>query len=194
MINIAIYVYEGAEVLDVAGPFEVFATAARLAGTSGESSSLNPFLIGQTGKQVGLRGGFRVMPDFGFSSHPSPGVLLVPGGDHSAEQKKKEVANWIKQQNSVARLTVSVCTGAFLLAEAGLLQGLRATTHHEDLQTFAAQFPAVAVEADQRWVDEGRILTSAGISAGIDMSLHIVERLAGSRLSRQTAANMAWDY
>ncbi len=111
------------------------------------------------------------------------------------ELENPAVAAWLRRVSSPARLTASVCTGAFLLAQAGLLEGRQATTHWEDIDAFAARYPQVVVRRAVPWVDEGDVVTSAGIAAGIDMSLHLVERLHGCDLARATARQMEypWD-
>jgi transcriptional regulator GlxA family with amidase domain len=121
-------------------------------------------------------------------------VLVVPGGVVTAEMAKQPVTDWIARTAATSQLTASVCTGAFLLAQAGVLRTQRCTTHWEDVADLQAQFPALQVLEGPRWVSEGGVVTSAGISAGIDMSLHLVERLAGRELALATARQMdyAW--
>jgi transcriptional regulator GlxA family with amidase domain len=135
-----------------------------------------------------------VQPDYVFAEHPPIGVLLVPGGVVTAERRRPEVTAWIDSTARQATLAASVCTGAFLLAQAGLLDGRTATTHWEDIDDLRAMFPAVQVVGERRWVDQGPVVTSAGISAGIDMSLHLVERLAGRELALRTARQMDFDW
>jgi transcriptional regulator GlxA family with amidase domain len=106
------------------------------------------------------------------------------------ELTKSAVIEWIAARAAEAQLTASVCTGAFLLAKAGVLAGKTATTHWEDIDDFRKSFPDIPIDVEARWIDEGRIVTSAGISAGIDMSLHLVERLAGEPLALRTARQM----
>jgi transcriptional regulator GlxA family with amidase domain len=108
--------------------------------------------------------------------------------------ERPEVMAWLQRVAPATSVTASVCTGAFLLAQAGLLQGKRATTHWEDVAGLRRLFPEVEVVEERRWVDLGSIVTSAGISAGIDMSLHLVARLAGDELARQTARQMQYDW
>jgi transcriptional regulator GlxA family with amidase domain len=126
----------------------------------------------------------------GFAEHPAFDVLLVPGGEVSAELERTQVSAWIADVARRATLTASVCTGAFLLAKAGLLDGRRVTTHWEDAADLQRSFPELTVEKDVPWVDEGELVTSAGISAGLDMSLHLVARLASSELAERTARQM----
>ena len=189
--SIGIYVFDEVEVLDFAGPFEVFSTATRVA--SRVSNAPPPFsvtLVADRVREVRARGGLRVVPSAGFSDHPAFDVLLVPGGDVSAELERTHVIAWIAELARRASLTASVCTGAFLLAKAGLLAGRRVTTHWEDAADLQRSFPELTVEKDVPWVDAGAVVTSAGISAGLDMSLHLVARLASSELAERTARQM----
>lgn len=191
-IAVAIYVFPDVEVLDFAGPYEVFTTAARVhARRQPEAPPLfHVFTVATTGGPVRARAGLEVNADYIIDNHPRPDVLIIPGGVVDAELEKPEVIRWIAGQATHARLTASVCTGAFLLARAGLLDGRTVTTHWEDIPDLRARFPALTVKEDCRWVDEGEIVTSGGISAGIDMSLHLVARLAGRELAVATARQM----
>lgn len=188
IINIGIYVYDAAEVLDFAGPFEVFSTASRL----GIQNAIDVFLVAETDRLVVARNGFTVNPDFTISDHPHLDLLLVPGGVHTEELTRKNVIAWIRAQAASAAGVASVCTGAFLLAEAGLLDGRTVTTHWEDVSALRNDYPALTVQEDVRWVEDGPITTSAGISAGIDMSLSIVEKLFGNDLAVRTARQMEY--
>jgi transcriptional regulator GlxA family with amidase domain len=143
---------------------------------------------------VRARAGLEIRPDHATDDHPPLDVLIVPGGVVTDELQKADVAAWLARQRAVVPLVASVCTGAFLLARAGLLDGLRATTHWEDVADLRAMFPRVEVVEGVRWVDEGAIATSAGISAGIDMSLHLVERLHDRALALRTARQMDFDW
>ncbi|MBB3344677.1 DJ-1/PfpI family protein [Luteimonas sp. RC10] len=189
---VAIHLYPEVEVLDFAGPFEVFATASRVA------SRLRPtapppfavFTVAREAAPVRARAGLRVLPDHGFADCPRVDVLLVPGGVVDAELADARTIDWIRARADEAGIVASVCTGAFLLAEAGLLSGRAATTHWEDLDALRARHRDIDVRADVRWIDEGAVVTSAGIAAGIDMSLHLVARLAGRDLAVRTARQM----
>jgi transcriptional regulator GlxA family with amidase domain len=146
--------------------------------------------VASTPGLVRARAGLEVKPDFSFSTHPPIDVLLIPGGVVAKEFEHRALLEWIAQQSATSKITASVCTGAFLLAQAGVLQGLPATTHWEDIADLRAMFPDLEVKENQRWVEAGKIITSGGISAGIDMSLHLVERLAGRELALATAKQM----
>ncbi len=185
-MNVGIFVFDEVEVLDFAGPLQVFSTAARVAKSP---APFDTFTVA-TAPRVVARGGLTLVPSYVLGTAPSIDVLMIPGGVVTAELGKPAVIEWIALRAGAARLTASVCTGAFLLAKAGLLDGKTATTHWEDIADFRVQFPRVRVEETRRYVDEGAIVTSAGISAGMDMSLYLVERLAGEALARKTARQM----
>jgi transcriptional regulator GlxA family with amidase domain len=135
-----------------------------------------------------------VQPGFDVANHPAIDLFIVPGGVVTAELKRDAIIEWIARTASRTTITASVCTGAFLLARAGLLRGKTITTHWEDIDDFRSMFPDIPVRGDQRWVDEGTIVTSAGISAGLDMSLHLVARLEGDELAVRTARQMDYDW
>ncbi|MFN3304566.1 MAG: DJ-1/PfpI family protein, partial [Roseateles sp.] len=138
--------------------------------------------------------GLRVQPDHGLHAHPPLHCALVPGGVVDAELQQPQTLAWIATQRQSAPVLASVCTGALLLAQAGVLDGLAATTHWEDLDALRTLRPAVQVQPDVRWVDQGAVLTSAGISAGIDMCLHLVRRLHSPELAARTARQMDYDW
>jgi transcriptional regulator GlxA family with amidase domain len=188
MTSVGVLVFDEVEVLDFAGPVQVFSTAARLAPAMGVAP-FDTFTVG-TAPSVVARGGLTVAPTYVLDAAPPIDVLVVPGGVVTAELDRPAVIGWIAARAAAAQLVASVCTGAFLLAKAGLLDGRTVTTHWEDVADLRAQFPALTVDETRRYVDEGDIVTSAGISAGIDMSLHLVERLAGEPLARKTARQM----
>lgn len=190
-VHVGIYIYRMVEVLDFSGPFEVFATASRVC-TDGDPFAVS--LISQDGGQVVARAGYRVVSDYRIEMHPPLDVLLVAGGVHTEEMGNTPIIDWISTQAKQIPLVASVCTGAFLLAQAGVCNGKRVTTHWEDIPDFRKQFPHIAVEENVRWVDEGALVTSAGISAGIDMSLHLVERLHSRALAEKTARQMDFDW
>ncbi|MCG9546297.1 DJ-1/PfpI family protein [Vibrio sp. Isolate33] len=188
-MNIGIYIYNQAEVLDFSGPFEVFSTAKRLG-----AEDLNVFLISETAEPVIARGGFKVLPDYSLNNHPKIDLLMVVGGVHTDEMNKPNVLDWISSVSESASQVVSVCTGVFLLAKAGLLEGLKVTTHWEDISDLAQQFPSLKVISDKRWVASGKFTTSGGISAGIDMSLHLVSVHNGLKFAKKVACQMEYSW
>jgi transcriptional regulator GlxA family with amidase domain len=189
-LNLAIYLYDNAEVLDFAGPFEVFSTANRLHS----EPAFKVFLVGETGATIHARGGFQVNPAYGFDNHPVIDVLIVVGGVHSQELLKPKVTDWIATQAKNAKLTASVCTGAFLLAKAGVIQDESVTTHWDDIVDLRREFPNLDVKENTPYVDAGHVITSAGISAGIGMSLYLVSRLVSDDLALRTARQMEFDW
>ena len=190
-MNIGIYIYDQAEVLDFSGPFEVFSTASRICT---DGTPFTPFLISQTGEVVTARGGYKVIPDYGFHNHPLIDVPIIVGGVHTAEMLKPPVVSWIAEQAKTAKLMASVCTGAFLLAAAQVITTESVTTHWEDIADLRQQYPNLDVRENTRWVDAGQVITSGGISAGIDMSLYLVSKLGGQALAEQTAKQMEFDW
>jgi len=196
-LKVGIYIFDNVEVLDFAGPYEVFTTASRIfhkMTSSLENLPFEVFTIGKTKQSVYARAGLKLHPDYSITSHPTPDLLIIPGGIITKELEDEDVIAWIKSTASYATITASICTGAFLVAKAGLLDGKAATTHWEDSYDLRSMFPNVHVKENTRWVDEGSIVTSAGISAGIDMSLHLVERLMGQELALNTAKQMEFDW
>lgn len=188
-MNIGIYIYNQAEVLDFSGPFEVFSTAKRLG-----AEDLNVFLISENAGPVIARGGFKVLADYSLNNHPEIDLLMVVGGVHTDEMNKRNVLDWLASVSGSASQVASVCTGAFLLAKAGLLEGLAVTTHWEDISDLALQFPCLDVISDKRWVASGKFTTSGGISAGIDMSLHLVSVHNGLQFAKKVARQMEYSW
>lgn len=191
MMNIGIYIYDQSEVLDFSGPFEVFSTASRICPGV---KPFDVFMVGETGEAVIARGGYSVDPKYGFHNHPQIDVLIVAGGVYTEEIKKPKVMDWIAAEAKNAKLVASVCTGAFLLAEARVLTSQHVTTHWEDINELRKNYPGLTVDESKRWVDEGAIVTSAGISAGIDMCLHLVSRLHSLELAEKTARQMEYHW
>lgn len=194
--TVGIFVFDNVEALDFAGPYEVFTTATRVHRRD-QPASPEPFgvcTISRAGAAVRARAGLLVQPDFSFAGHPPLDVLIVPGGVVEAQLADPDVTRWIRTVSRRATLSASVCTGAFLLAQAGLLDARSATTHWEDVDALKRMFPGLDVRTGVRWVDAGAVVTSAGMSAGIDMSLHLVERIAGRELATRTARQMEFDW
>lgn len=191
-MNVGILIFDDIEVLDLGGPFEVFSVASRVKPRlePGSPPPFNVFMVGETTVPVRARNNFIVTPAFSFADHPAIDLLIIPGGIVTAELKKETVIRWITITAAKAQLTASVCTGSFLLAKAGLLDGKHATTHWSDIVEMKSLFPNVTIEENVRWIDQGTIITSAGISAGIDMSLHLVSRLQSESLALATARQM----
>ncbi|HLW02857.1 MAG TPA: DJ-1/PfpI family protein [Ktedonobacterales bacterium] len=194
-MNIGILIFDDVEVLDFCGPFEVFSVAANAAQEAGSELSFTVFTLAERadGQPIRCVGGLRVQPEYSLNNHPPIDLLVVPGGwGTRREVDNARLIDWIRAQAAQAQLTTSVCTGAFLLGRAGLLEGRSVTTHWASIERLRASLPSAHVLENIRYVDEGKIVTSAGISAGIDMALHLVARLQGDEIARQTARRMEY--
>jgi transcriptional regulator GlxA family with amidase domain len=216
--NVAILIFDEVEVLDFCGPFEVFGvtgTAVRSTEVSKEkpySPKEKPFqsyktaerndekpfhvyTVAEKAEPVYARNGLSVNPAYSIENCPTPHILLVPGGYGTRAQMYNTVLlDWISEQATHVELLLSVCTGSLMLGKAGLLDGLSATTHYGAMDILRGVAPNTTICPDERYVDNGKIITSAGISAGIDMSLYVVARLLGEETAAQTARHMQYDY
>jgi transcriptional regulator GlxA family with amidase domain len=189
--SLAILIFDDVEVLDFCGPFEVFSVASRFV----DPPAFNILTVAHTPGPVTTRGGLSVNPQCWLADCPPPDLLLVPGGQGTRTQMHNQpLIEWIGQMAPRAELVLSVCTGALLLARAGLLDGLEATTHHGAIDLLRQTAPRTVVHADRRFVDNGRVICSAGIAAGIDMSLHVVSRLLGKEVAQKTAGQMEYPW
>ncbi len=189
--SLAILLFDDAEVLDFCGPFEVFSVASRQA----DPPSFKVITVAETSGPIIARNGLSVNPDHSLAVCPTPDILLVPGGMGTrTEINNGPLIDWIKRTAASAELVLSVCTGALLLGKAGLLDGLEATTHHVGFDLLREIVPTATVHEDRRFVDNGKIITSAGIAAGIDMSLHVVGRLLGQEVAAATARQMEYPW
>ncbi len=182
--NLGIFIFPDVEVLDFAGPFEVFSSLNEL----NQNRLLNVFTIGETCETIRAKNGLQVVPDYTLETCPSPDYLIIPGGSGTrALLESEKTLNWISQVAPACENILSVCSGSLVLAKLGLLKGLTATTHHEVLPELEALVPHAHIVRDLRYTDNGKILTSAGVAAGIDMSLYFVGRLFGKDQARTTA-------
>jgi transcriptional regulator GlxA family with amidase domain len=193
VLNVGIVIFDEVEVLDFCGPFEVFSvTSNYTVYTKRKTGAFKVFTIAEQDHLISTRGGMLVQPHFTIHNHPHIDIVVVPGGFGT----RKEIDNpvlmtWLARVVQETRLNTSVCTGAFLLGKVGVLEGHSATTHWASLDRFAQAFPNVRVQREVRWVDD-TVITSAGVSAGIDMSLHVVERLLGREQAEKTAKQMEY--
>lgn len=188
--NTAILLYNDIEVLDFAGPYEVFSVTDELS----DHQRLNVYTVAETVAPIHAISGLSVNPDFTIENAPSPEILVVPGGDGARTVLgQPDIIAWIANSALKAEKVMSICSGALILAKAGLLKGLKATTHHEVFDTLESLAPETTIVKGQRFVDNGKILTSAGISAGIDMCLYVVEQLFGFEVADRTAEYMEYN-
>jgi transcriptional regulator GlxA family with amidase domain len=196
-MNVGILLFNNVELLDMAGPYEVFTTASRIHARGqapGPAPLFSVSTLACSLDSVRARAGLGLQPDHALHDHPPLDCAIVPGGVVEPELGRTELLAWIAEQAHTARILASVCTGSLLLAQAGVLDGLEATTHWEDIAALRALRPGLCVREGVRWVDQGAIVTSAGISAGIDMSLHLVQRLHSRELAVRTARQMEFDW
>jgi transcriptional regulator GlxA family with amidase domain len=191
MIRVALLAYDGVEALDFAGPFEVFTTAARVQARSAPGEQLFEVVpVAARPGPVRARAGLVLVPEATVETVGAVDVLVVPGGVVDDVRADPAVIGWLADTHASTRLTASVCTGVFLLAQAGIVRSGPVTTHWEDHGELSTEFPSLEVLAERRWVRQGRVFTSAGISAGIDLSLHLVGLLAGRELAVRTARQL----
>ncbi|WP_068877270.1 MULTISPECIES: DJ-1/PfpI family protein [unclassified Phenylobacterium] len=184
LIFVAFMLGDNANVIDTAGPWETFQDAMPMV----DGKMAHPFrlfTVAPTLEPVQMTGGLVVKPHYSIDTAPQPHVIVVP-----AQRSTEASRAWLKAASAKADMTMSVCTGAFQLGRVGLLDGLKATTHHDFYDDFAREFPKVQLERTPRFVDTGRIATSGGLTSGIDLALHVVGRYFGPETAEATARYM----
>lgn len=181
--NVAIFVHNGVEVLDFAGPSEVFAS----------TEGFNVYTVSLTTEPIISQGFIKIIPAYSLSDCPKPDIVVLPGGQTGPFLENKPLIDWIKTCAQHAEIMLSVCTGAGLLAKAGLLDGKQATTFHNYIDPLQKATPNARILRNTRFVDNGQIITTAGVSAGIDGALHVVAKLKGLAVATQTAHYMEYD-
>jgi transcriptional regulator GlxA family with amidase domain len=189
--NVGILIFDDVEVLDFAGPFEVFSRTRLVPGVesrrSDEGAPFRVFTVARTRDPITATGGLTVVPGHGFADSPRIDLLVVPGGFGTRRLlQDEETLGWIRRIAATAGQVTSVCTGSLLLARAGLLEGRRATTHWASLDLLDSLGAGVTVERELRVVDDG-VISSAGVASGIDMAFYIVETLFGREVADETA-------
>jgi len=190
--NVAIVVYENAEPLDWTGPFEVYNDAAHFASID-DKDAFNVYIVSKTTEPVNAQG-LKVVPNYSIANAPKPDIVVFPGGPAAKIYDDPEFYAWAKKASEEAEIAQSVCTGAFVLAKAGLLDGLEVTTFHGAIDGLRKGYPKAKVQDGRRFVDNGHVVTTAGISAGIDGSLNVVARLLGRRVADQVATYMEYHW
>jgi transcriptional regulator GlxA family with amidase domain len=190
MKTIGILLFDDVELLDFAGPYEVFSVANEL----NDFGLFNVFTISGTGQAIRSVHGMKVLPDYSISNCPGIDILLIPGGNGT----RKVIGNallmdWILATSKESEITFSVCSGARVLAKLGLLDNMEIATHHLVIDDVLSLASGARINTEKRFVDNGKIMTSAGISAGIDLALHIVEKLHGPLVKAETMAYMEYD-
>ncbi|WP_109764451.1 DJ-1/PfpI family protein [Pleionea mediterranea] len=180
--TVGILIYDGVQIIDFTGPWEIFGHAGFKVKTIAQNTAPLKTAMNMT-----------VVPDYSFNNAPQFDVLLIPGGNHG-NALNKPTNDWLKQQAPKAESVLSVCTGSFILAETGLLSNKTATTFFKSLDYFANEYPTVEVVRDQRYVDNGKVITSAGLSSGIDAALHLVAKIKGLDAARNIAMHVEYDW
>lgn len=195
-LRAGILLYDNVEVLDFTGPYEVFnLTRLNEERRFAERTPFEILLVTHTAEPVESFGNMLVAPDCTFDDCPPLDILVVPGGmGERLENQNPMILEFIRTRAGEVKTLASVCTGAFLLAAAGVLNGRSATTHQASLDRLRGSFPSVKVEEGVRFVEDGNILTSAGITAGIDMTLRIVAIHLGEDIARATAGELEYPY
>jgi len=181
-MSICFYLQDGVEVLDFAGPMEVFSYAG-----------FHVFTVSRTKEPIVTQGILKIIPDYSIEDVPPSDILAFFGGNAGPPSKDTGVINWIKSRKASTSYYFSVCTGAFIIGRAGLLDNLTATTFHSSIESLRTALPTTKVLSDVRFVDNGKVITTAGISAGIDGALHLVAKLKGEETAREVAAYMEYD-
>lgn len=190
--NVAIFIHEGVELFDFAGPGEVFVAAGRQSPVI----NFNVYTVAATETQLTSQTFLKIIPNYSIDNCPKPDIIVLPGGATNIPLQNPKVIEWIKQANEQTDITLSVCTGAFLLGKAGLLEGLKATTHWGSINGLRKGYPNTEVLEDTKFVDNGKIVTSGGVSSGTEGSLHVVSRMAGKSTAQKVARYMeynSWD-
>ncbi|HEU5180447.1 MAG TPA: DJ-1/PfpI family protein [Candidatus Polarisedimenticolia bacterium] len=184
-IPVAILLSEGAQVIDFAGPWEVFQDTY-IAGRKDPPFQL--YTVAESTQPIRASNGLKIVPDYSLQNAPAPKVIVIPAQGGRSEA----MLSWIRKSSKTADVTMSVCTGAFLLARTGLLSGKAATTHHSSYSELAAGFPDIQVRRGARYVEMGNLATAGGLSSGIDLALRVVERYFGTQVATETAYQMEY--
>jgi putative intracellular protease/amidase len=182
-LTAAVLIFDGVQIIDYCGPYEVFGQAR-----------CRTFTVGKTRSPVTTAMGMKVTPAFAFDDCPAADVIIVPGGGVDGTENDDTSIRWLRERAARAQFVLSVCNGAFFLAKTGLLDGLTATTFYDLIDEFETRYPKVKAVRDRRYVDNGKFVTTAGISSGIDGSLHVVGKLRGHSMAQRVALNMEYDW
>ena len=185
-VPVAMLIDEGATIIDFCGPWEVFRDVESAANVPG----FRVYSVAPSLAPIRTQGDMHVVPDFDYTNAPRPSVLVIPATLHGADPQKLA---WIRDMAKSADIVMSVCSGAFILANTGLLDGLAATTHHLQYDQFQQKYPAVTLVRGRRFVDNGKFITAGGLTSSIDGTLHAVARFYGPQVARETALYLEHD-
>ena len=181
--KVALLIFTGVQIIDYTGPYEVFGVAG-----------FDVYTVAESKDPITTAMGMAVLPKYSFADAPQPDILVVPGGGINGALHNAATTRWITDTSARAQVTMSVCNGAFLLANAGLLDGLTATTTASRIEQLQTQYPKIHVVDDRRFVDNGKIITTAGLSSGIDGALHVVSRMLGNGEAQRVALADEYDW
>jgi len=181
-ITICFYLQDNVELLDFAGPMEVFVVAG-----------FNVFTVSKTKEMITSQGTLKIKPDYSIQDAPASNVMVFFGGAHGLPTKDSELISWIQSRKSKTDYFISVCTGAFIMGKAGILDNLTATTYHSQIEALQKALPKTKVLANVRFVDNGNVISTAGISAGIDGALHFVAKIKGKEFAKKVAEDIEYD-
>jgi putative intracellular protease/amidase len=187
--NVAIFIFEGVQIIDYTGPFEVLGQAH-----DGEKRIFNVYTVAEKAEPITTNMGMTVVPKYSFADMPKTDILVLPGGDTRAGVASPKVIKWVQDTSANAEYVMSVCNGAFYLGKAGLLDSLSATTFYGLIEPLKTLAPKAHVVTDQRFVDNGKIITTAGLSSGIDGALHLIEKIVGRGRAQEVALNLEYNW
>ena len=187
--DVAILLFEGVQIIDYTGPYEVFGHAWTPNGPA-----FRMYTVAEKSEPITTNMGMSVNPRYTFANAPKPDILILPGGGVPPHLENPAVMAWVKEASKDAEVVLSVCNGAFFLAKAGLLDGLEATTFAGLIDGLREAAPKARIVTDKRWVDNGKIITTAGLSSGIDGSLHVIEKLLGRGYAQRAALGMEYNW
>lgn len=182
-LNVAILVFPGVQIIDFTAPYEVFGQAG-----------FRVYTVAESVEELTTAMGMKVVPSYTLAECPAPDIVVLPGGGVNAARKSAAVLDWIRARGKTSDAILTVCNGAFILADTGLLDGLKATTFYNLIPTLAAEAPEVRVVRDRRFVDNGKFITTAGLSSGIDGALHVVRKILGKARAQHVALNMEYNW
>lgn len=183
-IPVAFVISNGAVIIDFCGPWEVF----RDVNIPGKNAPFQLYTVSDKTDPIRAGGGMKIVPDYTFANAPAPKVIVIP----AQSEPSPAMLDWIRKVSKNTDVTMSVCTGAFVLAKTGLLNGKSATTFHAAFNAFAMEFPQIQLKRGARFVDDGNLASAGGLSSGIDLALHVVERYYGREVAQKTAYNMEY--
>ena len=183
LLKIGIFVFDKMQILDFAGPYDILATVPEF----------QVFTVAKSREPVCAHHGLTLIPTYDFEHMPPLDILVIPGGKGTdREREDQRVIAWIKAQAQRVQYVLTICTGAFLLAETGLLNGKKATTYHDDIDEFKSRYPSITILDRARYVDNGRMVISAGVSAGMDGALYLVAKIRGKATAQKTAHHLEY--